>query len=209
MHEAAAVASVLGGRERHDFNYPVECMRFRLVYDGPLSDRTEKHAVRCVIEPQLEELFRTRHTLRPWAGVIESGVSSQEIPFVHYRDFRFFPLVRANLNMVCHLDVLLLEPEPSVILRKADIDNRLKVLFDALRLPNQQNEIPEEEHPGPDQNPFYVLLEDDALITGVRVETDRLLFPKLGRQRSDVSAIIEVNVKTTRWDVFTAGFNVD
>lgn len=63
--------------------------------------------------------------------------------------------------------------------RLGDIDNRLKTLFDALRLPNQTNELVGYDNPAPDENPFFCLLEDDSLITHVSVE----LSPSLSRQK--------------------------
>jgi len=60
-----------------------------------------------------------------------------------------------------------------------DIDNRIKVLFDGLRMPDNHNQVP--EPPGPGENPFHCLLENDSLITDVCITTDQLLLP-LGDQ---------------------------
>ncbi len=55
-----------------------------------------------------------------------------------------------------------------------DIDNRLKTLFDAMRIP-----VATEDYirriPADDEKPMYCLLEDDKLITKITVETDQLL----------------------------------
>lgn len=52
------------------------------------------------------------------------------------------------------------------------------------------------KHPvGADENPFFVLLEDDSLITKVSVTTDRLLTPQAdGEHINDVHLIIGVRV---------------
>ena len=42
-------------------------------------------------------------------------------------------------------------------------------------MPKEQ-EIPDKDRPHVNENPFFCLLEDDALITGFRIETDRLLY---------------------------------
>jgi hypothetical protein len=54
-----------------------------------------------------------------------------------------------------------------------DIDNRVKVL----KVPRECNEIPKEQGPEKDEEPFFCLLEDDSLITKVAITTDRLLTP--------------------------------
>jgi hypothetical protein len=75
-----------------------------------------------------------------------------------------------------------------------DIDNRLKTLFDALRMPNTCDELAGVP-PEADEDPFYVLLEDDALITKVSVTTDRLLLPPVGEEHiNDVQLVIVVGV---------------
>ena len=66
--------------------------------------------------------------------------------------------------------------EPGAIITKGgDLDNRLKTLFDALRKPKDLQELPD-NYPQPlTEQLLYCLLEDDALITGVAMTTDRLL----------------------------------
>ena len=76
-----------------------------------------------------------------------------------------------------------------------DIDNRLKTLFDALRAPKNATEIPKGAVPGPDEDPFFCLLEDDALITAVSVETERLLTANQGS--TEVHLDIQVLTRPT------------
>jgi hypothetical protein len=94
------------------------------------------------------------------------------------------------------LNILFLRREEpgSVVTQGGDIDNRLKTLFDALRIPLTAGELPTGFAPGPDEKPFHCLLESDALITQVGVVTDRLL--TLGDQ-SHVSLVIHAIVKPT------------
>jgi hypothetical protein len=63
----------------------------------------------------------------------------------------------------------------SLITEAGDIDNKLKTLFDALKMPNRKQELGTYRLPSDDENPFYVLLEEDKLISRVSVETDILL----------------------------------
>jgi hypothetical protein len=81
-----------------------------------------------------------------------------------------------------------------------DIDNRIKTLFDALHVPKNCSEV--QGAPEDSEKPFYCLLEDDTLITGVQVRTDRLLIPiKDGQRETDVMLIVHVFVKMRRWTV--------
>ena len=83
-----------------------------------------------------------------------------------------------------------------------DIDNRIKTLFDALKVPSKADldvERPESTEP------FFCLLEDDALITNFSVETDRLLgTPSM--PANQVHLVIEVTVKVMRITESNVGF---
>jgi len=56
-----------------------------------------------------------------------------------------------------------------------DIDNRLKTLFHALKVSSEPTALPIGATPQLDETPFFVLLEDDSLITRISVDVDRLL----------------------------------
>jgi hypothetical protein len=96
--------------------------------------------------------------------------------------------------VVCSIDILFLRrDEPGNLLKSGgDIDNRLKVLFDGLRLPQTKDEVGD-NRPGVDEDPFYCLLEDDKLVTELKVTTDRLLVPLgNGQAENDVELILHV-----------------
>ncbi len=57
---------------------------------------------------------------------------------------------------------------------RGDIDNRLKTLFDALRIPDKKEQV-RNHVPSDEENPIHVLLTDDTLVTGVKITTDQLL----------------------------------
>jgi hypothetical protein len=64
------------------------------------------------------------------------------------------------------------DPPGTILSPSGDIDNRLKTLFDALRMPQNDTEIPEgAAHHGI----FLCLLEDDSLITKLSVDTSQIL----------------------------------
>jgi len=84
-------------------------------------------------------------------------------------EFHFAPTVSAKLHMVADLTITLLRPEPpgQVITQGGDIDNRLKTLLDALKVPKQPDDLPPEATPSKDESPFFCLVEDDNLITSL------------------------------------------
>jgi hypothetical protein len=102
---------------------------------------------------------------------------------------------RATSDLSQSWDVLILRPEqPGAISRGADIDNRLKTLFDALRYPDKSQEIPADWRPVVGEDPLFCLLEDDRLVTRVNVETDRLLAPRLP---DEVTGTMRVQVRAS------------
>ena len=111
--------------------------------------------------------------------------------------FRFAPLVCSKLRLVADLSVTLLRPEPpgQIVTQAGDIDNRLKTLLDALKMPSGADELPAGASPGPDEDPFFCLLEDDNLITRLDVRTDRLLVPDA--DSSDVRLLLHVRTRPT------------
>jgi hypothetical protein len=97
--------------------------------------------------------------------------------------------------------VLLLRPEqPGAILDSAgDIDNRMKVLIDALRIPREVSEMKRREGDDADPNPMYCLMTDDKLITTLKVKTDRLL---ITAGSTEQEACIVVRVETAQIDPY-------
>jgi hypothetical protein len=108
--------------------------------------------------------------------------------------FEFVPLIHEGSGSVCALDILFLRRERpgELITNEGDIDNRIKVLFDALRYPKNGGELAGAT-PSANETPFCCLLEDDKLITEVKVVTDELLTPRLNPEpQSYVELVIHV-----------------
>ena len=74
-----------------------------------------------------------------------------------------------------------------------DIDNRVKVLLDALRVPTDANEM---RLKSGEINPkrIYCLMEDDKLVTSIKVTADRLLSPEM-TEDSEACVFIRVIAK--------------
>jgi len=183
-----------------------DVMEFQLVYEGPLngsgnrkSQVGNKHAIRKCFHRQLAILWSTNPLLSRQANRINLHAQKYIHRLAHQFNrcgFLFAPLVTKELGLVCNLNILLLRRKnPGQILnRDGDIDNQLKTLFDACRLPVQCTEVAEQ--PTSDETPFFCLLEDDTLITKVNVTTERLLTPvEDGQSENHTLLIIGVTVK--------------
>jgi hypothetical protein len=90
--------------------------------------------------------------------------------------------------MAADLDILFLRPHrPGEIIGHGRRSRkRIKTLLDGLRVPSA-GEIPHHDTPSIDETPFFCLLEDDALITTMRITADQLL------DSSEALLVIHVN----------------
>jgi hypothetical protein len=99
------------------------------------------------------------------------------------------------MELLCGLDVLFLRPDKPGGLWAGDIDNRIKTLIDALRIPTA-NEMYVERRPEQDEQPFFCLLEDDKLVTKLSIETDQLLeFDGPNSNLNQVRLVVTVNIR--------------
>ncbi len=184
-------------------------MEFVLRYRGPLpsnGNAKEKHQIRRVLDPQLRELCRWFKpfgiALTPNLPEVQVKGRKAEAPercfffWVQVGGLRFLPLISRPHVLECRLDVGMLRREaPGAIIRDGgDLDNRLKTLFDALRMPLEASEVPA----GCGRDDVFCLLEDDSLISHVSVTADRLLEPpEPGHENADVDLRIRVEVRST------------
>ncbi len=152
-------------------------MTLNLLYKGPLlaTNNREKRLVnkqeiRRSIHGQLRYLWKNPpldlHYISARGKTFKVG------------DFTFQPTISELLGMTCELDIkLLTRGKMGSLIRDADLDNRLKTIFDALQLPQHLHELPINDKPSTNENPFYVLLENDAQITNVCIRSEPLLVP--------------------------------
>lgn len=196
-------------------------MEFRLTYAGPLpatqgnevgSQRSlkpqQKHAIRQAFHRQLKWLWEVTPFLKTGERSGSSALITESSPDPLPHDieslaarynlygWNFVPLVTEDLNLICGLDILLLRPQvPGELISAGDLDNRLKTLFDALRIP-VDNEGYSNRAPEDGEKRFFCLLEDDKLITKVSVETDQLLEFAEGTPNADaVRLVITVRLR--------------
>lgn len=201
-----------------------EIVEFRLIYKGPLSSHRgggrggtvvkQKHSIRKQFHRQLRELWRDNHWLKQFmsdANLAQPGESPNLVPVVecmanNYKrcGFKFLPLVSKQWGIACALDILLLRRDDpgNLLIQGGDIDNRVKTLFDALSIPIYENQV-EGFSPDPDETPFYCLLEDDRLVTEVKVTADRLWVP-IEKEENPEDVHLVVHAKTKILDSRTA-----
>lgn len=185
-------------------------MNFRLTYHGPLkaasqSDtrRKEKHAIRLIFDRQIKQLLHHKNVLRDEVERVPERWVNLLVNVHRFKrgEFSCFPIVRDDLNLVCDLDILFLRRENpgSLIQAGGDLDNRIKTLFDSLRVPQDDNEVRGFVDTSPKDSLLYCVTENDAQITGFRVTTDRLLEPAASEEeKNNVELIINVEVKATK-----------
>ncbi|MFN2588571.1 MAG: hypothetical protein ABR613_10715 [Actinomycetota bacterium] len=175
-------------------------MEFVLTYEGTLpaaGTAAQKHRIRRTLHPQLRELWKTHAGLEANQYLLEPSAMGSVVR--QLGPFNFAPFVCAELSLLAALDVLLLRPGPpgAVISSRADLDNQLKTLLDALRAPLNLKELPTSESPEEQEDPFFCLLDDDRKVIDLRVRAEQLLDPTA--DPLSVRALIRVTVRAESW----------
>lgn len=192
-------------------------MRFVLTYSGLLpssGDAEDKHRIRRELHTQLARQWQLES---PLSALAESSERINDGPTVTWVEkiasqfprgrFRFVPLVTRRFSLVCYLEIVMLRrEEPGHLIRHGgDIDNRMKTLFDSLRVPEESQLAG--LSPSSGEDPFYCLLEDDSLVTGFQVKTERLLEPETGTDAQwGVRLLITAVVRPTKVTLETFPF---
>ena len=136
------------------------------------------------VVPELRQLYVPYpRDQKPYWNIPEEDVSNVQF-LTRVGKYRFAPLVVNGklLKLICELDIRLLsQATPGSIIEHGkdggDLDNRLKGLFDALSVPQQNQFADPDGLPEADEDPFFCLLQDDKLITKVTIASERLLRP--------------------------------
>lgn len=173
-------------------------MEFTLFYKGelPISKKRQaekKQELRRYFHSQLKLLWKQPPLINSPYLLNPTGDISLVFGF---GGFQFIPLVSQRIYAVAELDITLLRPgPPGAIIKSGDVDNRLKIIVDSLKMPQQRDDLPEGDMPQEGETPFFCLLEDDNLITRVSVNTAQLLIDSLNS--SEVVLLIHVLTKQT------------
>jgi hypothetical protein len=204
-----------------------EGVKFRLTYEGKLfseQNRTNpaqrgaranhKHEIRKIFHKQLKRFWSTYRPLgqRGYDKLVDGktvhrAYSEDLGDYFSHSGYRFCPIITSGLALHCNLHILFLRADPpGAVLASGDMDNRLKTLFDALRMPGNASELGRYLTPDADEDPLYCLLEDDRLIVNLAVETDTLLEP-LGAAFDLNDARLVISVEA--WPYVVGVGNVD
>lgn len=170
---------------------------------APIDGKAEhKHRIRKHFQKQMRRLWEVHPLLKKWMWQSETrlSIAGRKPPTIDALankftalPFRWVPLVTEESMLTCSLDVLYLRGSAKgSVLNNADIDNRVKTLIDALKIP-KLGQAPR-AGPDADEEPFFVLLEDDSLVTRLVVETD-ILLASTSATPSDADARVIINVK--------------
>jgi hypothetical protein len=175
-----------------------EAVELTLTYRGPLpacqpndQKSEEKHRIRLAFAPQLEHVWKSSSVLSRvltdgllTPGLLVNGVIEfplkEDKKCAHYWTvscgYQVLPLVTRHNGLVCELSIdFLRAEEPGAIIHGGDLDNRLKTLLDALRMPLSSKEVPGHLTPPPAKTPrLFCLLEDDSLISKLVVDTRQI-----------------------------------
>jgi len=185
--------------------------------------RNEKHQIRKALHRQLKRLWQTNPNLQRAAktrGDVEhtehfarTGGTGSSPPItenekfqwgVEYlaktwerNGFHFLPLVTPDMFLRCSLEILFLRMEErDYVLQGGDIDGRIHVLFDGLRMFRDGNDLPSRNAtPDPDEKPFFCLLQDDTLVSDVKIDTGGLLLLPNQEQANKHDVYLQITVR--------------
>jgi hypothetical protein len=225
------VESIQGGKTRvlrwDPYLEPDENdMEFHLTYEGALFahqddkkilQRNEHvHSIRRQFHEQLKVLWHSHPILNALRTASDEYCNKPNGPKLREifdeQAFNWLPIVTTANELICKVDILMLRHGPPGEV-PTDIDNRIKTLFDALRKTTGPSEQVTKSGrpltPTKTEDPFYVLLQDDKLITHVSVTSDMLLEPVrksfIARDNA-VRLVINVTVRPYHPFAETVGF---
>jgi hypothetical protein len=107
--------------------------------------------------------------------------------------YSWIPLVSSRNRLKVDLNIEILSPSPGFLKANGDLDNRLKVVLDSLRMVRQNTEI-DSADAGRGED-LFVLLEDDSLIHSMEVTAVQSL-----GSPEEHRVTVDVKVVPSEWD---------
>ena len=112
--------------------------------------------------------------------------------------------MRDSYALHCGLDILFLRKEqPGKVYQGGDLDGRIKTIVNSLTMPQHLEQVIEKTTTKLD--PVYCLLEDDSLVSGVHVESERLLTDQ-NHSKNYVKLVIEVDIRVRQATIYNHSF---
>lgn len=196
--------------------------------EDPISLAQHKQKIRKKFHTQLKQLWATNQFLREHKvhrtdyttgksspkdakQYVDAPLALVDAIALQYVEngYRFVPLVRGDLTLLCNLHVLFLRRDyPGAgLISAGDIDNRIKTLVDGLTKPLGGGQLGGLQ-PEAGEDPFFCLLESDSLVNSLTVETDALLSPPRNGDGSSnwVRLVITVELRPYHVTPFNLGF---
>lgn len=161
----------------------------------------EKHAIRRVFHPQLRRLWSVKPNLKflafEWLkqappeaikALNEKNLKQEDLGDARFRlglntmgkfyakaGYDLVPLVVPELTAQCSIDILVLRPGERIVFdEQGDLDGQVRTIIDALRMPDNPSETGGAQ-PEEDECPLFCLLQNDKLISEIKVTADELL----------------------------------
>jgi hypothetical protein len=197
-------------------------VRIVLTYRGPLPAKSRgnaavRHDIRRHISAQLDTYWRNDTVLatrladsQKWVhGQIDgkngriAWAASQLLTtyaqcVIWGFGYRMIPLVSRNNGLRCRLKIEIdRAAAPGGILNgKSDLDNQLKTLCDALKMPSLDAQLHGPAGPirGSGNDQLFCLIEDDSLISEITIRTNRLNTPPPSRDYAEVRIEAETEI---------------
>jgi hypothetical protein len=115
----------------------------------------------------------------------------------------FRPLVRESYALHCGLKIRFLRQEPpGHVYQGGDLDGRIKTLLDALAMPQHAEQVLENIT---NRHPIHCLLQDDSMISGLEIESERLLGDQ-SNSKEWVKLTVEVDVRVRQATIYNQSF---
>jgi hypothetical protein len=92
---------------------------------------------------------------------------------------------------------------PGKVYQGGDIDGRMKTLVDALTMPRHVEQVL--DNTSSQLQPIYCLLEEDSLVSGLEIESERLLGDQ-DSLKDWVRLMIEVDVRVRQATIYNQSF---
>jgi hypothetical protein len=118
----------------------------------------------------------------------------------------FKPIVRESFALHCGLKIMFLRKEiPGKLYQAGDLDGRMKTIIDSLTMPRHVEQMSNVCLITTPEVPIFCLMEDDSLVSGLNIESEKLLDG--GEYPEDyVKLTIEVDVRIRHATMYNQSF---